>query len=128
MKLSEILANFAGKTKAIFGTSMSGEWLDSPEGQRWEQVGELVYNELELASVNVKNRRIILETGGKLTINQVSRNIADKSANEFSIIRANVMEWIEEAADAIDDDDDHVIQMNIRAWLKDERKSARNQR
>lgn len=128
MSLSEMLARLAGKTKAIFSVSTSGEWLDTPEGKHSEQIGELVYNDLERASVNVEKRRIILENGAKLTINQVSRNIADKSANDADIVRANVMEWIEEAADAVDDEDDDVIQMNIRTWLKDERKSARNAR
>ena len=123
MSLGRIIAKLFGKSKPqkqeITGW---GGWLDTPEGKAWEALSEVVYNELETAKANVHKRRIIWRDGAKLckiTINQVAKQIAEKTGNEAEAVNEHVMMWLEEAAesDNPDRDDDIEFRDEIAKWI-----------
>jgi hypothetical protein len=131
MSLGGIIARILGKPKAQSSASDGwGGWLDTPEGKRWEAVGESVYSELEEAKVNVHTRRIVLGDSATLTIDQVARRIADKTGQNAEAVQEHVMLWLEEAADSDDEERDDEVNMEsaIESWLDDVRRSARPSR
>ncbi len=124
MSLGGIIARILGKPKAASASSAGwGGWLDTPEGKKWEAVGESVYGELEEAKANVHTRRIILVDGATLTIDQVARRIADKTDQDIAAVQEHVMLWLEEAADSDDEERDDDLDMGaaIERWLNDVR-------
>ena len=126
MSLSSIIAKLLRKPKTQTGTPAGwGDWLDTSEGKRWEAVSGVVYGELEAAKVNARKRRITLDGGAKLTINQVTQRIADKTGNDAEAVREHVMLWLEEAADSDDPDRDDEMEMarDIDRWIDDARRA-----
>ncbi|MBC7660456.1 MAG: hypothetical protein H7249_12220 [Chitinophagaceae bacterium] len=61
----------------------------------------------------------------KLTLNQATARIMEKTEYERSAIKEHMILWLEEASDAIERDsedaDDDVIDDLTRAWMKAER-------
>jgi hypothetical protein len=127
MNIGRIIGNFFSKTKNNPPADSWGGWLDTPEGKRWEGVGIFVYEKLEDARVSVKKRLIIMD-GKKLTLNQATARIMEKTEYERAEIKEHVILWLEEASDAIERDsedaDDDVIDEITRAWVKAERSLA----
>ena len=129
MSLSGIIAKLLGKPKTQGAASAGwGGWLDTQEGKEWEAVSEVVYGELETAKVNARKRRIILDDGAKLTINQVAQRIADKAGTDADAVCEHVMLWLEEAADSDDPDRDDEMEMarDIERWIADARRTPQS--
>lgn len=127
MNISGILSRFFSKAKNYPPADSWGGWLETAEGKRWEGIGIFVYEKLEDAKISVKKRLIIMD-GKKLTLNQATARIMEKTEYERSEIREHMILWLEEASDAIERDsedaDDDVIDDLTRAWVKAERSLA----
>ena len=125
MSLSGIIAKLLGKPKTPRGAPTGwGGWLDTSEGKEWEALSEVVYGELEAAKVDARKRRIVLDAGTKLTINQVARSIADKTGDDVDAVREHVMLWLEEAADPEDPDCDEMkMAGDVERWMDNARRA-----
>ena len=78
----------------------------------------------------IYKRRIFLPDGSKMTINQVTRRISDKTGHDPAAVREHVMSWLEEAADSDDPERDDDMQMgeDISRWINDARRSSQELR
>ena len=127
MNFVGILAKLLGKPKAqIVGPSGWGDWLDTPDGKRWEVTGEKVYDQLETARINVTARRFLVRDDTRtrrLTFNQAVRRVIDETGEDAKAVREHVMLWMEEAADPEDGERDEDIDDAIQLWLEDIRQS-----
>ena len=129
MSLSSMIAKLLGKSKTPGHAPTGwGGWLDTAEGKQWEAVGEAVYDALETAKINVHARRIIMDDGAKLTLNQAAKRLADKTGSDADAIREHIMSWLEEAADSDDEERDDGLDMGnvIERWIDDARRSTKS--
>lgn len=128
MNFQNIIAKIFGNPKMQRKASVGwGGWLDTAAGKKWEAIGEMVYDKLEEAKINVHKRQIIFgePTSAKLTINQMARRLVDKTGEDVKVIREHLMLWLEEAADSDNEERDEDVDMDsaIARWISDVKKT-----
>ena len=133
MSLAHIIAKFfGGATPASQASIGWGGWLDTAKGKRWEAIGEVVYDELAEAKVNVHKRQIIIpgEPVAKLTIQQAVRRIAGKTGLDIEVVREHLLLWLEEAAESDNEKRDEEVDMEsaIARWVAEANKLVKSSR
>ena len=75
------------------------EWMDAPEGQQSIEALDLVFDALEHAGVDARQRKIVWADGNRLSIEQSAERIhAEHPGIPRDLIETHVLGWLENCA------------------------------
>ena len=75
------------------------EWMDAPEGQQSIEALDLVFDALEHAGVDARQRKIVWADGKRLSIEQSAERIhAEHPGVPRYLIETHVLGWLENCA------------------------------
>jgi hypothetical protein len=102
--------------------------MNSPEGELFLEVGELVSDVLEQADVGAKDRQIIWEDGERLSIAASAQRIGvEHPEYPLDIIEQNVIIWLESefAPPTYTPEQLDELDRLTEAWIKDHKRQAK---
>jgi hypothetical protein len=103
-------------------------YMNSPEGELFEEVGETVSVMLERADVDANERQIIWEHGERLSIAASAQRIAVEYPDyPFDIIEENVINWLESefAPPTYSREQLDELDRLTEAWVRDHKRKAK---
>ena len=102
--------------------------MDSPEGELFIEVGDIVSSMLEKADVDAKERQIIWEDGERLSITASAQRIAVEHPDyPLDIIAQNVIIWLESefAPPTYTPEQLDELDRLTEAWIRDHKGQAK---
>ena len=112
-------------------TSVIGDvlaYMNSPQGELFLEVGEIVSDVLERADVGAKERQIIWEDGERLSIAASAQRIGvEHPEYPLDIIEQNVIIWLESefAPPTYTPEQLDELDRLTEAWIKDHKRQAK---
>ena len=112
-------------------TSFIGDvlaYMNSPEGELFLEVGEIVSDVLERADVGTKERQIIWEDGERLSITASAQRIGvEHPEYPLDIIEKNVIIWLESefAPESYTPEQLDELDRLTEAWIRDHKRQAK---
>jgi len=106
-------------------------YMDSPEGELFIEVGDIVSSMLEKADVDAKERQIIWEDGERLSITASAQRIAVEHPDyPLDIIAQNVIIWLESefAPPTYTPEQLDELDRLTEAWIRDHKREAKRAR
>jgi hypothetical protein len=116
------LKNFKKRQRNISHQSkFEGDWLDTPDGKKWEDLGVTIYDALSEAKVSVRQRMIVFEDGSRHTIMATAERLAGETGENVGRVYEQVILWLQEAADPANDEvlDDQFVE-SVNRWVETE--------
>ena len=103
------------------------EWMDSPEGQQSIEALDLVFDALENAGVDARQRKIVWADGKRLSIEQSAERIhADHPDIPRDLIEIHVLGWLENCApESYSERQLEELDRLIEPWLDDYERTSR---
>ena len=103
------------------------EWMDAPEGQRSIEALDLVFDALEHAGVDARQRKIVWADGKRLSIEQSAERIhAEHPGVPRDLIETHVLGWLESCAPATYSERQlEELDQLIEPWLDDYERTSR---
>ena len=103
------------------------EWMDAPEGQQSIEALDLVFDALEHAGVDARQRKIVWADGKRLSIEQSSERIhAGHPGVPCDLIETHVLGWLESCAPASYSDRQlEELDRLIEPWLDEYERTSR---
>jgi hypothetical protein len=115
-------------------TSFIGDvlaYMNSPEGELFLEVGEIVSVVLEQADVDAKERQIIWDNGERLSIAASAQRIGvEHPEYPFDIIEQNVVIWLESefAPPTYTPEQFEELDRLTQAWIQDHKRQVKRAR
>jgi len=112
-------------------TSLIGDvlaYMNSPEGELFIEVGDIVSDMLEQADVDAKERQIIWDNGDRLSIGACAQRIAvEHPEYPLDIIAENVIIWLESefAPSTYTPEQLEELDRLTEAWIRDHKREAK---
>ena len=103
-------------------------YMNSPEGELFLEVGEVVSDVLERADVDAKERQIFWEDGERLSITASARRIGVEHPDyPLDIIEQNVIIWLESefAPPTYTPEQLDELDQLTEAWIQDHKRQAK---
>ena len=106
------------------------EWMDAPEGQQSIEALDLVFDALEHAGVDARQRKIVWADGNRLSIEQSAERIhAEHPGIPRDLIETHVLGWLENCApDSYSERQLEELDRLIEPWLDDYERTSRTGR
>jgi hypothetical protein len=106
------------------------EWMDAPEGQQSIEALDLVFDALEHAGVDARQRKIVWADGKRLSIEQSAERIhAGHPGVPRDLIETHVLGWLESCAPASYSERQlEELDRLIEPWLDDYERTSRTAR
>ena len=103
------------------------EWMDAPEGQRSIEALDLVFDALEHAGVDARQRKIVWADGKRLSIEQSAERIhAERPGLPRYLIETHVLGWLENCApESYSERQLEELDRLIEPWLDDYERTSR---
>ncbi len=104
------------------------DWMDSPEGELSGQVSDTVWELLENADLDARNRKIIWQDGTALDIDQCVQRIHQLSPDlPAPLIETHVLSWLECGFAPQGWSQERLDQLDslIERWLRDYQRQRR---
>ena len=103
------------------------EWMDAPEGQQSIEALDLVFDALEHAGVDARQRKIVWADGTRLSIEQSAERIhAEHPGVPRDLIETHVLGWLESCAPATYSERQlEELDRLIEPWLDDYERTSR---
>ena len=97
------------------------DWMDSPEGQDSIEALDLVFDELDHADVDVRQRKIVWTDGKRLSIEEsVERLHVDHPDISRDLIEDHVVGWLENCApESYSERQLEELDQLMEPWLED---------
>src|ERR1700731_3543600 len=97
------------------------EWMDAPEGQQSIEALDLVFDALEHAGVDARQRKIVWADGKRLSIEQSAKRIhAGHPDLACDVIETHVLGWLESCTpEACSERQLEELDRLIEPWLDD---------
>jgi hypothetical protein len=95
------------------------EWMDAPEGQQSIEALDLVFDALEHAGLDARQRKIVWADGNRLSIEQSAQRIhAQHPGIPRDLIETHVLGWLENCApDSYSERQLEELDRLIEPWL-----------
>ena len=106
------------------------EWMDAPEGQQSIEALDRVFDALEHAGVDARQRKIVWADGKRLSIAQsVARIRAGQPGVTCELIETHVLGWLESCTpEAYSERQLEELDRLIEPWLDDYERTSRTVR
>jgi hypothetical protein len=106
------------------------EWMDAPEGQQSIEALDLVFDALEHAGVDARQRKIVWADGNRLSIEQSAERIhAEHPGIPRDLIETHVLGWLENCApDSYSERQLEELDRLIEPWLDSYERTSRADR
>ena len=103
------------------------EWMDAPEGQQSIEALDLVFDALEHAGVDARQRKIVWADGKRLSIEQSAERIhAGHPDVPRDLIETHVLGWLESCApESYSERQLEELDRLIEPWLDDYERTSR---
>ena len=103
------------------------EWMDAPEGQQSIEALDLVFDALEHAGVDARQRKIVWADGERLSIEQSAERIhAEHPGVPRDLIETHVLGWLESCApESYSERQIEELDRLIEPWLDDYERTSR---
>jgi hypothetical protein len=103
------------------------EWMDAPEGQQSIEALDLVFDALEHAGVDARQRKIVWADGKRLSIEQSAERIyAEHPGVPRDLIETHVLGWLENCApESYSERQLEELDRLIEPWLDDCERTSR---
>ena len=103
------------------------KWMDAPEGQQSIEALDLVFDALEHAGVDARQRKIVWADGKRLSIEQSAERIhAGHPGVPRDLIETHVLGWLESCAPASYSERQlEELDRLIEPWLNDYERTSR---
>ena len=103
------------------------EWMDAPEGQQSIEALDLVFDALEHAGVDARQRKIVWADGKRLSIEQSAERIhAEHPDVPRDLIETHVLGWLESCApESYSERQLEELDRLIEPWLDDYERTSR---
>ena len=103
------------------------EWMDAPEGQQSIEALDLVFDALEHAGVDARQRKIVWADGKRLSIEQSAERIhAAHPGVACDLIETHVVGWLESCApESCSERQLDELDRLIEPWLDDCERTSR---
>jgi hypothetical protein len=103
------------------------EWMDAPEGQQSIEALDLVFDALEHAGVDARQRKIVWADGKRLSIEQSAERIhAGHPDVACDVIETHVLRWLESCTpEAYSERQLEELDRLIEPWLDDYERTPR---
>ena len=103
------------------------EWMDAPEGQQSIEALDLVFDALEHAGVDARQRKIVWADGKRLSIEQSAERIhAGHPDVACDVIETHVLGWLESCTpEAYSERQLEELDRLIEPWLDDYERTSR---
>ena len=103
------------------------EWMDAPEGQQSIEALDLVFDALEHAGVDARQRKIVWADGKRLSIEQSAERIhAGHPDVACDLIETHVLGWLESCApESYSERQLEELDRLIEPWLDDYERTSR---
>ena len=103
------------------------EWMDAPEGQQSIEALDLVFDALEHAGVDARQRKIVWADGKQLSIEQSAERIhAEHPGVSRDVIETHVLGWLENyAPESGSEHELEELDRLIEPWLEDYERTSR---
>jgi hypothetical protein len=103
------------------------EWMDAPEGQQSIEALDLVFDALERAGVDARQRKIVWADGKRLSIEQSAERIhAGHPGVACDVIETHVLGWLESCTpEAYSERQLEELDRLIEPWLDDYERTSR---
>lgn len=103
------------------------EWMDAPEGQQSIKALDLVFDALEHAGVDARQRKIVWADGKRLSIEQSAERIhAEHPGVPRYLIETHVLGWLENCApESYSKRQLEELDRLIEPWLDDYERTSR---
>ena len=102
------------------------EWMDAPQGQQSIEALDLVYEALNLAGVDARQRKIVWPDGEGLSIQQSAERIhAEHPSVSRDVIETHVVGWLESCTPgSYSERQLRELDQLIEPWLDDYERSS----
>jgi hypothetical protein len=102
------------------------EWMDTPEGQQSIEAHDLVFDALENAGVDPRQRKIVWDDGQRLSIERsVARIHAGHPDTPLGHIEIHVVGWLESCApESCSERELEELDELIEPWLNDHQRKS----
>ena len=96
-------------------------WLDSKDGETSMVAMDAVFEALEGAGLNVKERKIIWLDGKALTIHQTAKRIQHQTEIDLKAIKSHIVGWLEMEYEpkGLDETQMEIFEEKIQNWIDD---------
>lgn len=103
------------------------EWMDAPEGQESIEALDLVFDALEHAGVDPRQRKIVWADGKRLSIEQSAERIqAEHPGVPRDLIETHLLGWLENCApESCSERQLEELDRLIGPWLDDHERASR---
>ena len=103
------------------------EWMDAPEGQQSIEALDRVFDALEQAGVDARQRKIVWADGERLSIEQSAERIhAEHPGVPRDLIETHVLGWLESCApESYSERQIEELDRLIEPWLDDYERTSR---
>jgi hypothetical protein len=103
------------------------EWMDAPEGQQSIEALDLVFDALEHAGVDARQRKIVWADGKRLSIEQSADRIHARHPDvACDVIETHVLGWLESCTpEAYSERQLEELDRLIQPWLDDYERTSR---